>query len=505
MSKKVLLDTNVVVHRESYNVSHIAVRQLYRWFDKLKYTKCIHPVTEKEFRSHKNPETVKTMGIKMEAYVVLQTTAPIHPAIQQILDYQDRNDNDRNDSLLLNEVIQERVDAFVTEDRKIHNKATQLNIADKVFTISHFVENAIADYPELVNYKVLSVEKVLFGNIDVNDQFFDSFRADYAEFNKWFNSKSEEVAYVCYAGSHLVGFLYIKREDPDEDYNDIVPSFGRRRRLKIGTLKVALNGYRIGERFLKIVFDNALVNKVDEIYVTLFNRTPEQVRLIETLEEWGFIHWGSKQSKNGREMVFCRDFQRMSDRGQPKVTFPFMSKNAGIYFVPIWPAYHTQLLPDSILNTESPDQYKDNEPFRNALNKIYISHSYERGLKKGDVIVFYRTGGKYTGVVTTLGIVEQVHDNLKSTRELFEVSRKKTFLTETQLQEFWDRYKTNKPFAVEFLYAYSFPKRPILAELVELGIISDVMSVPRGFRKITLEQLYLILKASKSDESIIVD
>jgi len=29
-----------------------------------------------------------------------------------------------------------------------------------------------------------------------------------------------------------------------------------------------MNGFKLGERFLKIVFDNALQQKVDEIYVT---------------------------------------------------------------------------------------------------------------------------------------------------------------------------------------------------------------------------------------------
>lgn len=275
--------------------------------------------------------------------------------------------------------------------------------------------------------------------------------------------------------------------------------------MKIGTFKVALNGYRVGERFLKIIFDNALVNKVDEIYLTIYENTPEQLRLIELLEEWGFYDYGTKASLAGVEKVYCRQFSRKVDKEKPKLTFPYMSGSANIFFVPIWPGYHTELLPDSILNTESPEEYKDNEPHRNAISKVYISHSYERELSPGDIILFYRTGGKYVGVATTLGIVEMVHNNIGSPEELFEICRKKTFFTNDQLLEFWDRYNHSKPFVVEFLYSYSFPKRPNLAKLVELGIISDIMSVPRGFSKITLEQLYLILKESRSDESIIID
>ena len=214
---KILLDTNVIIHREAYKTSHLAIGQLFRWLDRLKYTKCIHPITAAELRSHANAETVRSMNIKLEAYEELKTTAPIAPAIQAFLDQSDKTANDKNDSLLLDEVVQGRVDAFVTEDRNIHRKAAAIGVGDRVTTISHFVEEAAAEHPDLVNYKVLAVEKAYFGKIDASDPFFDSFRIDYVGFDKWFARKADEVAYVCYAGKYLVGFLYLKIEGPDEN------------------------------------------------------------------------------------------------------------------------------------------------------------------------------------------------------------------------------------------------------------------------------------------------
>jgi predicted nucleic acid-binding protein len=501
---KVLLDTNVIIHREAYKTSHLAIGQLFKWLDQLKYTKCIHPVTAGELRSHANADTVRSMGIKLEAYNELKTTAPISPLIQHFLDNSDKTRNDRNDSLLLNEMVQGRVDIFITEDRNIHRKAAAIGCSDHVFTISHFVEKTAAEHPDLVNYKVLAVQKVYFGNIEVNDGFFDSFREDYYEFDKWFQRKADEIAYVCYSGKYLVGFLYIKIEGADENYTDMTPALPPKKRLKIGTLKVGLNGYRIGERFLKIVFDNALVNKVDEIYVTLFDHTPEQLRLIELLEEWGFHQYGSKATRTGDELVYTRSFQPAADRGHPKLTFPYMSDQANSFIVPIYPDYHTELLPDSILNTESPDEYKDNEPYRNALNKVYISHSRERGLSSGDILVFYRTGGKYKGVASTIGIVEKVYDNIESEDSLISVCKNRTFFKPEEIRAFWDRYSTLKPFVVEFLYSYSLPRRPNLERLVDLGIIAGYDAVPRGFSKISLNQLHLLLKESNSNEGLIV-
>ena len=426
-------------------------------------------------------------------------------AVIAMSDAVDKNDNDRNDTLLLNEVIEDRVDLFITEDRKLHKKAAMLNVSGKVYTISAFVEEMIAAHPDLVNYKVLSVQKSYFGNVRLDDEFFNSFRVDYEGFDKWFKKKSDEVAYVCYGKNRLVGFLYLKVEGEDENYNDITPRFAAGKRLKIGTLKVAAHGLRIGERLLKIVFDNALANHVDEIYVTIFDRTPEQLRLIELLEEWGFIYFGEKQTSTGAEQVYVRSFKPKAKRDKPKSTFPYIVATANHFIVPIYPDYHTELLPDSILNNESPDNYRENEPHRNALSKVYISHSWERGLKKGDSILFYRTGGKYAGVATTIGIVEAVHDNIQSFEELNALCRKKTFFKEADLLAFWNRYKNIKPFVVEFLYAYSLKKRPNLERLVEIGVIADVNSVPRGFSKISLANLQAVLNVSKSDESIVVD
>ncbi|MCU7549217.1 hypothetical protein OCK74_08825 [Chitinophagaceae bacterium LB-8] len=502
---RVLLDTNIVIHRETAKIANLSIGQLFKWLDYLKYSKCVHPITEVEIKKHGNEEVVRTMSVKLEAYHVLKTIAPLNSAVKTISDEMDKDENDRNDSLLLNELVEDRVDIFITEDRKIHRKAARLGISDKIYTISRFVEVCIAEHPELVNYKVLSIQKSYFGSIDVNNSFFDSFREDYQGFDKWFKSKSDEIAYVCYRKELIIGFLYVKIEGVGENYRDIYPSFPPKKRLKIGTFKVILNGYRIGERFLKIVFDNALINKVDEIYVTIFDKSPDQLRLIELLEEWGFVVFGEKETPTGREKVFVRDFSNKADRAVPRVTFPYISQQTTPFFVPIWPDYHTELLPDSILNTESPANYREMEPHRNALSKVYISHSYERRLSSGDPILFYRTGGKYIGVATTIGIVERVHDNIDSPEELFSICRKKTFFTEKQLLEFWNRYKHIKPFVVEFLYTFSLRKRPNLARLIELGIISDVKSVPRGFSPISIEQLRTLLKESQSDESIIVD
>ncbi|GAH01400.1 unnamed protein product, partial [marine sediment metagenome] len=287
----------------------------------------------------------------------------------------------------------DRVNLLITEDRNIRTKAVELGIDDCVFTIDEFLEKVIAENPEQLDYKVPSVKKEYFGNINLQDEFFDSFKEDYVEYEKWFNKKADETAYICKSDKKVVSLLYLKIETESEPYLDITPMFTPKRRLKISTFKVRLNGFKLGERLLKIVFDNALHLSADEIYVTIFPKQIEQIRLINLLKDFGFHYHGIKESSSGKEEVYVRDFSRKAFVTSPKITYPFMSKKVRKFLVPIYPEYHTNLLPNSILRTESPFDFVENEPFRNAISKVYVSRSLNRDLKIGDIIIFYRTGG----------------------------------------------------------------------------------------------------------------
>jgi hypothetical protein len=297
----------------------------------------------------------------------------------------------------------------------------------------------------------------------------------------------------------------LKPEGPDENYGDIEPKFEPRRRLKIGTFKVELNGYKLGERFLKIVFDNAIRQAVDEIYVTIFPKTLEQERLIKILEDFGFKKHGTKVSGYGTEAVYVRDMTPKFDVSDPKLTFPYVSRSSRALIVPIKPEFHTSLLPDSILNTESAADFGDQESHRNAIRKVYVGRSIFKDLHRGDTIVFYRTGGYYAGVVTTLGIVDGVYQNIADEARFISLCRKRSVFSDQELREHWNYKPRNRPFIVGFLYAYSFPKRPNMKELIDNGIIRDVSSAPRGFEQLTGDQFSKILELSKTDTRIIVD
>ena len=120
---KALLDTNIIIHREANKVVSQDIGILYRWLDRGKYTKCVHSVTIEEIKKNPNQETVSAFMTKLQSYEIINIPSPMQYEVQQVSEKMDTNENDRNDTTLLNEVYVGRVDILITEDKKIHKKA----------------------------------------------------------------------------------------------------------------------------------------------------------------------------------------------------------------------------------------------------------------------------------------------------------------------------------------------------------------------------------------------
>lgn len=505
---RVLLDTNIVIHRETPRVANENIGILFRWLDQLGHSKCLHPITINEIRGHHNQEVVNSFNVKMQSYAIARTTAEDHELIAGIRN-EDVDQNSQNDTSLLNELCQGRFDCFITEDRGIHRKARAIGLHQLVFTIDGFLEKVTAENPELVDYPILSVKKEYFGNLDIGSSFFDSFKADYPGFEAWFNRKADEPAYCCFNDNNeLLAFLYVKQEIAQEDYSDIEPAFSRERRLKIGTFKVVSNGYKLGERFIKIVFDNALRLGVESIYVTVFENDENKLRLIKLLQDWGFTKHGVKNGAVAQEAVFVRPCNpvQASVEHNPRKVYPYI-KAAPKWIVPIRPEYHTELFPDSVLQSENPIDFIENKPNRNAVAKVYISRSINRNLSRGDTIVFYRTSdgegpAHHRSVVTTIGVVERVTHGIRTLEDFISACRKRSVFTDDELRTHWDFNPRSRPFVVEFLYVYSFPQRMNLKALREARILTEA---PRGFEPLDDEKFQLLLGGSGVDRDLVIN
>ena len=131
---RALLDTNIVIHRENKRASNYSVGHLYRWLDKLRYDKIIHPYSVSEIKKYKDVETQEAFEIKLDAYNVLQTIIEPSEEFLRLIGLPERTPNDRIDDTLLYEVFLGRVDILITEDRKLREKAIKIDLEDRVFS-----------------------------------------------------------------------------------------------------------------------------------------------------------------------------------------------------------------------------------------------------------------------------------------------------------------------------------------------------------------------------------
>lgn len=503
---RILLDTNIVIHRENHYVSNYSVGHLYKWLDKLKLDKFVHEFSVGEIlRYGDDPKRLEALKVKLESYEILESTPKMNQEFVDMISSFANKPNDEIDNILLYEVYLGRVDLLVTEDLKMLKKSKRLSISDKVFTINQIITFFTSHHPELIDYSVLSVKKKKFSEIDINNMFFNTFREDYKEFNKWFYKKCNEYAYVCEDGNEILGFLYLKVEDDDEAYHDISPSFIPAKRMKIGTFKVESTGFRLGERFVKIIFDNALQYRVDEIYVTLFDNRAELQVLKRLLCSWGFFEYGVKNSNAGLERVLVKSLCSYDKNLNPKKNFPNLSFDCSKYLLPIKPEFHTTLLPDSHLKNENLVNLLEKKAHQYALQKIYISQSFERSMKKGDLILFYRMGDRqpkrYSSVVTTLGIIEDIQCDFNCKEQYLKTCQNRTVFDLNTLESLWKSYKENLVI-VTFIVVRELNKKVTLSDLYDIGAI-EPPGGPRPFTKLSNNHFLRILEIAESKHQFV--
>lgn len=354
------------------------------------------------------------------------------------------------------------------------------------------------------------LKHIQFNEVNFNDVFFDSLKKDYQHgFIDWFNKKCnsiEEKAYVLYNDDNTIdGFLYLKIERGIID--DVIPPLTRAKHLKIGTFKFNPKGTLRGQRFLKKIFDHALKEKVDDIYVTVFEKHDYLIRLFKI---YGFIHVATKQTANGSEQVLVREMNKNHLTGDILSDYPYINdrNDENKYLLSIYPEFHTKLFPDSILTTESPDIITD-VSHANSIRKIYICRMHDvKKIKRHDILVIYRTSDKenrayYRSVATSLCVVEDIRhiDSFYSEKEFIQYCTRYSVFSENELKKF---YQTKRyPYIISFTYNLALPKRINRAKLIkEIGLNPKNRW---GVVKLTDEQFDDIIKLGAVDESIIVN
>ena len=73
---KALLDTNIIIHRETMQATNYTIGKLYYWLDKLHYEKLLHPYSVSELRKANNEQQQKLYDARLSAYTQMKCVAP---------------------------------------------------------------------------------------------------------------------------------------------------------------------------------------------------------------------------------------------------------------------------------------------------------------------------------------------------------------------------------------------------------------------------------------------
>lgn len=345
-----------------------------------------------------------------------------------------------------------------------------------------------------------------FADINLNDPFFDSLKKDYTEFEIWFQKKANDnaLAYVSLENHLLQGFLYIKEEDGK--LIDINPQISLGKCLKIGTFKINPHGTRLGERFIKKIFDAALEVGLTKIYVTVF---PKHAALIYLFEKYNFKQIGTKTTDNGVEMVLLKDMNVVENN--LNLDYPrFKIIDNKKYLLSVYPTFHTRLFPDSKLINES-DSYSviKDVSHTNSIYKIYICFMDVSKLKRGDLITIYRTSdnlgpARYRSVATSLCVVDELksRESFKSLSEFLQYCTEYSVFTEEELKSYYNR-PFGKVFVIRMTYNSAFKKRITRGSLIdELGLSEEQYW---GFMELADDQFNNIIVKGEVNESLIIN
>ncbi len=336
------------------------------------------------------------------------------------------------------------------------------------------------------------------------DSFFDSLKQDYKDFPNWFRGKikAQEKAYVQRTDGQLTGFMYLKLEDGE--VSDVDPQMKPTRRLKIGTLKVEAHGTKLGERLMKKAFDRAIVDKVQEIYITAF---PKHTALINMLQTLGFAHYGEKRTSDGAEKVFVKPMQHDKLTGNIRKDYPLINTHdVKFYMLGIYPKWHSQLFPDSILKTENYDILSD-ITHTNSISKTYISWMSDvKNLKHGDIIVIYRTkeegrSAEYSSVATSICTVEEirVRSSFSDMNEYCAYAEPFSVFNKKELEEWWSHKNLT---VIKLLYNAALTKRIIRKTLMDtVGLDREAYA---GFMELTKNQFLKIAEIGGVNDSLII-
>ncbi len=497
---RILIDTNIFIYRENDHIVPANLQRLIVAMSDAGVRILVHPKSVAELARDSDLRRREVIMSKIGNYSLLE------PAPDPTIDHKFQasvgrasNQNDEIDSAILYALYRDAVTFLLTEDSRLRKKSERVALRNRVLSIDEALtvfapkskERALSRPPALSTIPVYS--------LNLSDPFFDPLKEQYPEFTEWFKKISQEgrrsFAYFEEDGS--LGALMISKVEQEPIASE--PPLPSKKRMKIALLKVDHAGYKIGELFVKLAVHSAIATDCEELYLTHFVKPDDT--LIDLITEYGF----EVTAKTFRgEGIFVKELNpdpgKLSKLNPVQISqkyYPIFCDSSPIkkFLVPIRPEYHEKLFVDySIRQTTLPEFEGQFIVEGNTIKKAYLCNSNNRNIHKGDILLFYRSSDRQE--ITSLGVVESVHPNLRQVEDVARLVGKRTVYSISEIKNM-----LQKPTIIFLFTWHIYLPRPVgLSQLQQIGISS-----PQTLTRISHRKYLEIKRRAGVDERFTVN
>ncbi len=429
-----LLDTNILIPlQDSMVVLQPALTDIVRLCNAHGHQLLYHPASVEDIERDTNVERRNRTLARLPQYTQLQEGGPCPwntPGISV---------NHVCDNRILWALEQNAAHALVTEDQKLHRKARDRGLSDRVYFIQS-AQDWLKRLHERAEIVLPNIEEVELHTLtpELGSVFFDSIRNDYAGFDQWFQRIAREGrrAWVYREpGQNAVQAICIFAVQNDEritDDNQVLAGAA----LKLCTFKVgeAVRGRKIGELFLRAAFQFATSHPCEHIFVHA--NAQQQDNLTGLVTDFGFRNFGFYM----QDAVFVKDHPvappavEMAAFEYNRRFYPHYLDHVEVrkFIVPIVPQFHDILFPDWMAPGQALPVNHPRRHVGNAIKLAYLSNSQSKLPRPGDLVLFYRSHDHKA--ITTLGVVER-YDSMNAADEIARVVSRRTVYSDQQIAE----------------------------------------------------------------------
>lgn len=432
---RILIDTNILIHLEDNKVVNDDFYLFYQIAVSNNCSILYHPHCIKDLSNDKNVERKQIIQSKLKKYSAMENVAILDDDFSKKIG--EKKENDKIDNAQLIQLLKGYVELFVTNDLGIHKKAKLLGLENQVMTSKKGFEYLdkrytlhIPKHPILEHTSVRNLEE------DFESSFFESLRTDYGgqKFMDWIY-KCAKYDRKCYRlkieGTLSALLIYNIENEKDYEIQNITG-----KAIKICTLKVdddAL-GLKLGELFINLMFQLAIHQKIDNIYITTYDK---QHALIYLLEKFGFVKKSVFVNNVGiNENLYLKSLNKENQLGLDGTKLhPFFRLESNKYIIPIKPNFYQTLFKDGNLRTPTLFDRQDyglQEIHGNTIVKAYISKSQRLDLLPGDLLFFY-SSEKYKSIEPVGVLLE--HRRIDNFEELWSIVKSKTVYEQEDLKK----------------------------------------------------------------------